>query len=539
MNFSCERPAVFYALFLLIPALLYALLSYRRFVFSLVEYNSIQKKSYALHKLHLKFTMRTILRSLSFALLVAAASGISWGTNLVPVQKNGQSISLVFDISYSMEAKDAPGGMSRLESVASYANELLDHLQGTSISVVLAKGNGIIAVPLTEDLEAIRSLLPSLSPLLMTAEGSSLGSGISMAINSFPTQSANSSCIWLFTDGEETDGTLLASLQNAVKYGISVVIVGFGSERESEILAGDGKTVIKTALRSNALEKLIATISKETEKSKHGRESAQVSYIDASEPSSAWKLLHMLQEPSKNGQPAIAYEIKQVSHHTLFIALAIVFFAASFLFSELDFGKRTKRTAILFVLCLAFTSCTPRLKDGEKILKGRLEWNRKHYQQAVVYFLQAADNSERRGDWLCANYALYGLAVTYLMQEEDEAAQQRFEQIAANAPPSVQFAILYNSGIIAHKKGDYALAASCFRNALKIDSSSNNAKINLELSLREDSLQSRAQEQELQPISENSEEHTLEQVLFSIIRENEENQWKNQLQHSEHSARDY
>ena len=229
------------------------------------------------------FVPRTILRALAWVMIVAGAAGISWGANYVPVQKNGRALSLVFDISYSMEAEDAPGDMTRLTAAANYADSLLEHIPNTSVSVVLAKGEGVVAIPLTEDIEAVRTLLFSLSPNLMTAQGTSLGKGIQTAINSFPVQASQAAAIWLFTDGEETDGTLVNALVEAMKFGIPVTIIGFGSEREISVTAGDGKTQVKTALRSDSLEQAIASAKEKfVQKAGESPTNPEIFYIDAS-----------------------------------------------------------------------------------------------------------------------------------------------------------------------------------------------------------------------------------------------------------------
>ena len=84
-------------------------------------------------------------------MIICALAGISWGANLIPVQKNGKAVSMVFDISYSMEAQDAPESMTRLEAAANYAKEILKKIPDVRVSVVLSKGKGTIAIPLTED----------------------------------------------------------------------------------------------------------------------------------------------------------------------------------------------------------------------------------------------------------------------------------------------------------------------------------------------------------------------------------------------------
>ena len=84
----------------------------------------------------------------------------------------------------------------------------------------------------------------------MDEPGSSIGKGILKAKETFPSNYSNVGRIWVFTDGEETDSSLKGSLVECIKAGIPVSIIGFGNETESTVLAGDGRTVVNTALRS-------------------------------------------------------------------------------------------------------------------------------------------------------------------------------------------------------------------------------------------------------------------------------------------------
>ena len=208
----------------------------------------------------------------------------------------------------------------------------MKHLEGTKISVVLAKGDGAVSIPLTEDYNTINTLIDNLSPKLMTAEGSSLGRGIKAAITSFPEQSAEASFILLFTDCEETDSSLQSALSESARYGIPV---GFGSERESEIVAGDGQTKVKTALRSSEMEKIVSSIRKKNSSSLLSKNlSSDCEYIDASQMGSATKILKLISSGEKG--TAVSYEIQAIQRHGLFIFLAILFFLISILLGELD-----------------------------------------------------------------------------------------------------------------------------------------------------------------------------------------------------------
>ena len=533
MNLSASHPVAFWLFIPLAFAVCHVIIKYRKLARILSEKNEVSHGHFLSNRMEHCFWFRTIFRFLCAVMVILAGAGISWGTDTIPVQKNGKAVSFVFDISYSMEAHDAPGGISRLNAAAIYAKGLIEHFNGTKVSVVIAKGDGTVAIPLTDDYNCVEALMDNLSPKLMSAEGTSLGKGIKAAVSSFPEQSSEASYILLFTDCEETDNTLQSSLAESARYGIPVIVVGFGSERESEILTGDGQTRVKTALRTTEIERIIRAV-------KNSGNISSCDYIDASEMGSATKILKILSAAS--GGTTVTYEVQGKKRHKMFIILAIVFFIASVLLGELDIkgGRKRMLSTMAAATCLfIFTGCTPRFDDGVKILQGKLDWGKGNYQNATADFLQAASNAKLRGDEFVYQYSVYGIGSTYLMQGENDAALSKFNLVYEDAPDQIKFAILYNSGIIAHRSGDYETAANFFRQSLFIDGTSTDAKINLELSLREESSHSNESAREIMPVSENKEDQTLENALYSIIKEGEQQQWKSQQKDSERTSQDY
>jgi Ca-activated chloride channel family protein len=563
MMITCERPYAFYALLLLIPVCFFMIIKFRRLVKSLGGFygsaGSIQTAS-VYRKLKVSLLLRSVSRSLAWVMLVFAYAGLSWGVAPVPVQKSGSAVCFVFDISYSMMAPDASGGRTRLEAERLYADQLLLRMNGTSVAVVLAKGDGIAAIPLTEDMSAVESLLSSLSPALMTAAGTSIGKGIMTAIHSFPANSAQAASIWVFTDGDETDNSLSSALAESVRCGIPVTLIGFGSTKETAVLAGDGVTTVQTALREQKLKAAVAEASRKATVSRRFSfvRSAPVQYVLSSDAGSAMKVLASLRngKGSGNDDTVFTYEMQSVSRHSVFLLLAIVFFVFSFVAGELVIPDRKQRRSFkkdmlnkttlvsIFACCLIlplFTSCSGRAKDGARILKSTWAWYQKQYQTAVAGFLQTSEDASKSGDSLVQQYALYGLAVTYMTQEENGSALERLSQIAPDAPQQVRYAAYYNAGIIANRSGDYKKAAALFKQAILADGTKADAKINLELSQKQESThKAQDAEQEMKSVSENNNESALEKAVFSLIRENEQKKWKNsQSDKKENSAVDY
>lgn len=548
MNFSCQRPYALYGLALLVPALIISILQFKKAYKNLKFFTVKDKSSIPTRRTKnfaLMFGVRTFCISVAWAMLVLAFAGFSWGTYLAPVQTSGTAVSLVFDISYSMNADDASSGLSRLEASKKYAKMLLSHIPETQISVVLAKGDGVTVLPLTDDRAAVESLIDSLSSGFMSSVGTSLGKGIKSAQKSFPSNFSFKNSIWVFTDGEETDSLLESSLISCVNQGISVSLIGFGTERETKVLAGDGKTYVLTALRSDKMKAACVAAMKKNSASKVS--DVQISYIDATEPGSALTLLDGIKNNSisDSGENGVTYEIKPVQRYSLFLGLGILFSVLSYVITELDpegIAEKFKKTAALIVFCMLFVSCKGEnaVFGAKNILEGSWFWYQKKYNDSVAKYLQTVFDAQNDGNPLLEQYAVYDLATTYLVQNENDVALERYRQLENVEDKNIRYAVFYNCGIIANRKGNYEEAAKCFRNALKIDGSKIDAKINLEISLMNAEKEIKSKQNVQNQVSESKSSSTMEESIFARIREYDEKQWKNsEKSENSNSSQDY
>ena len=469
--------------------------------------------------------VRSALLAASFIMLLFAYADIHWGTYLVPVQKSGAAVSLVYDISNSMLARDCEGELTRLKASAEYSKALLSKMNGVSASVVLAKGDGIAAIPLTDDYVMIESLLEVMSPSLMTVPGSSIGKGILKAKESFPANYANAGRIWVFTDGEETDNSLKPALSECIKSGIPVTIIGFGQETETPVLAGDGKTLVNSALRSS---KIMTAIDDAKKNLGFYKNQTEVNYIPYLEKGSAVRLLNQLRGTENL---FVSYEAKPVPRFKLFLLLAVLFYSFSYIFTEFDFS-RIKAVAkissvvsvVLFILMLS--GCSDSTGD---ILKGTFAFAQKQYSKAVGYFNSAGETAHQKGNELAEQYALYDLGTAYSLLGEDDAAMEKYFELAENAPQSIRYGAYYNAGIIAHKNEDYEHAVEYFKKALEADSTNIDAKINLELSIQSVQVNVQHNQSNAVPSAENRNQNNkdMEKAVFERIKENDQKQWKN------------
>ncbi|MBP5156852.1 MAG: tetratricopeptide repeat protein, partial [Treponema sp.] len=240
------------------------------------------------------------------------------------------------------------------------------------------------------------------------------------------------------------------------------------------------------------------------------------------------RMLESVKGSGDGTEERLSYEVQLVERYNLFIWVGLILLVCSYIFGELNLTEKKKSFFALLglqALCFTFTSCSGGFSDRMRLLNGSLEWNRKEYQDATADFMTVIESAEARGDDGTVMYAVFDLATTYLMQGEDGAAAARFEELAGDLPDNLRFALLYNLGILAHRNGNYPAAADFFKEALLIDGGSVDAKVNLELSLVGG--EGRRAGGEMQPVMESGHEGTLESAIYSIIREQEEGQWKN------------
>lgn len=528
---SIENPKILLLTLMVIPAFLFIFARYKKIKKNLTAASASKNDSSLFRPAKKSLLWRTIFRCFSWIFAVMAFAGISWGAKKVPVHKSGSNINFVFDISYSMLAEDGPQKKSRLDCVKIYVSSLLQELSSASFSAVLAKGDGFVAIPETEDAALMETMVENLSPTLMTSAGSSLGNGIEAALNAIPEHSSKSQYIWVFTDGDETDNLLEKALEKCAKNDVAVTLVGFGTERETEIITGDGKNRVRTALRSKEMEELAQSISKRNYRKSNSANESIITFIDSKSPGSAWKLLNQIKASGNGEESTLSYEMKQLNHHSLFILLSILCLIFSFIAGEFRKGNGRKfknliATTMIFST-IFLTSCS---SEKKQVLDGVWAWYEGKFTSATAHFLNTAQKAPK--DSLARSFATFDLSATYLSIGELDAAMERLSQLNLddeNLPPELRSAAFYNQGVILERQGDYSAAAECFKKAILANQKNLNAKINLELCKRElTEKQSKSAQAQMQGVNEEKAANSeMNNEIFNLIREQEGKKWRN------------
>jgi len=395
-----------------------------------------------------------------------------------------------------------------------------------------------------------------------------MAKGIEEAILTFPANQARQNTIVVFTDAGETDGSIEKAIIQAASHGINVFIVGFGSTAGTDIFIGNdfvtnikifneenqenleierlqnlekqkiaSKTPVSvhTKLESEKIQRTIADL-----KSKTSFPKIKIEYLDGNSEIEKAKLISFIYRDSDSNaekSQLLGYETKNVSHHTFFIALSFCFALVGIFFGY--FTMPIFKSAALIIFLISLNSCSATIEQETYILQGSFFWHQGNYQKAEIKFLETLSQANNSNNKLLEQYAILGLGSSYAMQNEEIAAYSRLTSISEDSPDAIKFSSNYNMGVLAFSQGDYKQATEYFKKALLIDSTSVDAKINYELSLKQEQKEIQGSENREKTASA-AQKTVLKDTLFSIIRENDQNIWKNhQKEQSPQNSLDY
>lgn len=189
--------------------------------------------------------------------------------------------------------------------------------------------------------------------------------------------------------------------------------------------------------------------------------------------------------------------------------------------------EKIVKFVLLVLVSTLFLSCGSQRADHVTVLSGLLSWVRQDWSDAAVDFLRVAEFARKKDDPVLHDYAMYGLAATYLVQEEYDAALIRLAEISPDAPLEIRAGVWYQIGIAAYRKGLYDQAATCFIKSLELEPGSIDAKINLELCRRSSTARESSTQKAAPEVSESQHNNDETEILFSLVRRKEQDRWHN------------
>jgi len=160
------------------------------------------------------------------AALVAAALGAALST---PERLSGEGADVVIaiDVSTSMDVPDvAP---TRLRRALRTAERVVQAAKGERLALVAFAGDAFIALPLTQDRDALLTYLRALDSETISVKGSELGRALAAAGRAFDPRSSRPRTVLLLSDGEDFGPAPDAEIAELHALGVRVVAVGYGT----------------------------------------------------------------------------------------------------------------------------------------------------------------------------------------------------------------------------------------------------------------------------------------------------------------------
>ena len=171
---------------------------------------------------------KVLLLLLAIAFLFVALARPQWGRKMEHVERRGQDLVLLQDISLSMLAEDVKP--NRLTRSRHEISAFLESLSGDRVGLVAFSGEAQVMVPLTLDYGTVQMMLRELTPGWLMP-GTNLEKAIRKGMDLYKNSGSAGqySVMILMSDGEELEAAAVNAAKEAAEMGIRIYTIGIGS----------------------------------------------------------------------------------------------------------------------------------------------------------------------------------------------------------------------------------------------------------------------------------------------------------------------
>ena len=422
-------------------------------------------------------TVKSALTLFALGLMIFALAGPRWGSHYQEVTQKGVDIVVLADVSPSMMVEDVKP--NRLERAKREIHDFLQVVQGDRVGLVAFSGAAYVQCPLTLDYAALEMFLQSLSPDLIPIAGTDLGAAIDTGLSAFDPKVETDKVMLLITDGEDNEGRGLEAARKAAGKGVKIFVFGVGDAAGGPVPGGgqggfkkdeQGKMVL-SRMDEESLRKIATDTGGTYVRSVAGDLDLDVLYFNGIKARTTAQTL-------KSGKIRIEEE-----RFVFFLLPAFFFLLIEGFLVERTAFRPTVLTALLLLGGLAFADRARAADDPDQLFrKGRYAEAEKAYGELDMDHPKDVRYRYNRG---CAAYG----------KGDYQGAVAAFSSASVRAgDDSMRFKAAYNLGDTVFQQGDFAAAADLYRNALRYNPASEDARHNLELALRKREQQKKDQE---------------------------------------------
>ncbi len=413
---------------------------------------------------------------LALASFIVALARPQFGTRLDTRERMGIEAIIALDVSNSMLAEDVKP--NRLEKAKMMVSNMVDGMRDDKIGLIVFAGQAFVQLPITSDYVSAKMFLETISPSMISVQGTDIAEAINLSMRSFTQQEDVSRAIFVITDGEDNEAKGVEAAKQAAAKGIRVYVLGIGNPGGAPIpIPGTGQYIIDDE-GNTVISKLSEEMCREIATAGGG------SYIYVDNSSSAQKKLSeqvdRLAKAKMESQIYSEYDEQFQGFVLIGILLLLldVFLlereSKSTWLSNLFHRGRSVSTICLLFFSLAAFSQTDRdyIRRGNRLMRDSV------YDKAQVEYQKAIerDNTNPISHFNLGNALLY--------QNKAEDAMKEYETAARLEKDKMRLAQIYhNMGVVLQSAKQFDKAVACYRNSLRNDPTNNETRYNYALSL--------------------------------------------------------
>nr|MDK2851308.1 Ca-activated chloride channel [Candidatus Cloacimonadota bacterium] len=176
--------------------------------------------------------LKLLLIVLALGFVIVALSRPQWDYRQSELESEGSDIIFAIDVSRSMEATDIQP--SRLTRSILQVLAFVEQLQSDRLGVISFAGVASLECPLTEDHEAVKMVLKSLSTESAQRPGTDIARALDLARSAFQA-GPGAGILILISDGEDIGSNALAKARDLAADGVRIYTIGIGSTEGGRI----------------------------------------------------------------------------------------------------------------------------------------------------------------------------------------------------------------------------------------------------------------------------------------------------------------
>ena len=411
----------------------------------------------------LRREIKTWAMLVALALCVFTLARPQFGLRVDKRKRQGIEAIIALDISNSMLAQDVTP--SRLDKAKMLVSSIVDKMTDDKIGLIVYAGEAYTQLPITSDYVSAKMFLETISPALITTQGTDIKQAIELAQRSFTESSQSSKAIFVITDGEDNEGGAVEAARQAAQQGIKVFVLGVGSPQGSPIPQPSGSGYILDNTGNVVVSKLNEQMCNEIASAGNG------SYIYVDNSSNAQKQLsEYVDKLAKTEIDSMIFS----EYDEQFQAVALLALLA-LLIDMLLTERRNPRLRRIHLfrrtaICLCLLTVIPLQAQTQKQQRYARSFVRSGNRLYRDSLYDKAETDYRKSISLDSHnpIATYNLGNALMYQNKAKEALETYRQAAiTHNNPLRQASVYHNMGVLLQAEKKYAEAIESYKEALR------------------------------------------------------------------------